>query len=248
MFRRRLIRYGILLAIGIFFWIFLWQFDAYIAPVYDLLSRQSPITKKAELQKQFDRFERISWEEMLKTGYAQASGIASLDKNEKLYKQLEGKEFLIVKGFQRYRYVVGNWRIRDFLCKSRLVGRHVPIQHTAYTQYLLLDEELLLQALKLQQTCRDKGWNLSSLQPVSGYRNPKYNKMVGGKSLSRHQMGQAMDIWVADINGDGKSNEEDKNLIYNFLDKHVCQKGGLGKYKNSPRLVHFDSRGYRARW
>lgn len=50
------------------------------------------------------------------------------------------------------------------------------------------------------------------------------------------------------------SNAKDVNIVYTMLNKEIVQsKGGLGTYKNlngfiSKQMVHFDCRGYKARW
>lgn len=79
----------------------------------------------------------------------------------------------------------------------------------------------------------------------------KYGNAV---SSSRHLVGEAIDIIVLDINNDGTSDGKDVDLIYNILDKEIIKnKGGIGTYKNrtdffTQQMVHFDCRGYRARW
>ena len=76
----------------------------------------------------------------------------------------------------------------------------------------------------------------------------------GAASKSQHLVGKAVDIVVLDVNGDGSKNSEDVDIIYNILNKKIIRsKGGVGTYKNEHsfldrQMVHFDSRGYRARW
>jgi len=59
---------------------------------------------------------------------------------------------------------------------------------------------------------------------------------------------------VGDVNSDGKKNAQDVDIVYNILnDQIIKDKGGIGTYKNergflNRRMVHFDCRGYRARW
>ncbi|MCU0568784.1 MAG: D-Ala-D-Ala carboxypeptidase family metallohydrolase [Oculatellaceae cyanobacterium Prado106] len=72
---------------------------------------------------------------------------------------------------------------------------------------------------------------------TSWYRPPDINREVGGASLSRHIVGDAIDFYCDGISGD---------QIYRALD--AWWPGGLGRYTNFPELCHIDARGYRARW
>jgi uncharacterized protein YcbK (DUF882 family) len=82
---------------------------------------------------------------------------------------------------------------------------------------------------------------------------------------SRHVYGDAMDLFVDldgdgymdDLNGDGKQNRTDVNLLYHIVESFKQQSqnmplvGGLGKYYKTSHhggFVHVDARGYRARW
>ena len=76
----------------------------------------------------------------------------------------------------------------------------------------------------------------------------------GAATRSRHLGGDALDFIVMDINGDGKTNSVDVDIVYNILDKKIIgNKGGIGMYKNensfiSKQMIHIDCRGSRARW
>lgn len=93
---------------------------------------------------------------------------------------------------------------------------------------------------------------------VSGKRAKFHNQLLarfgGAASDSRHLKGEAIDIIVLDINSDGNINSEDVDIIYKILDTQIIKnKGGLGSYKNdatrfNQQMIHFDCRGYRARW
>ncbi len=93
---------------------------------------------------------------------------------------------------------------------------------------------------------------------ISGRRWPLDNwilsKLGNAASQSRHKKGEAIDLIILDINGDGKSNAQDVDIVYQILDKKIIKnRGGLGSYKNSKgffnqQMIHFDSRGKRARW
>lgn len=80
------------------------------------------------------------------------------------------------------------------------------------------------------------------------------NKFGGAAKNSVHKKGQAIDIIILDVNGDGVSDHKDVDIVYNILDKKVIKnKGGLGSYKKESgflnrQMIHFDSRGKKARW
>ena len=76
----------------------------------------------------------------------------------------------------------------------------------------------------------------------------------GAAKNSYHLKGQAIDIIVLDINGDGKCNGVDVDTVVRILDKKIIgNKGGIGTYKKQSgffnrQMVHFDNRGKWARW
>lgn len=74
----------------------------------------------------------------------------------------------------------------------------------------------------------------------SGYRSPGHNAIVGGVPDSQHVLGKASDISI-----DGYSPEEITIVIYNLIQKGKMKEGGVGIYNT---FVHYDIRGYRARW
>ncbi len=74
----------------------------------------------------------------------------------------------------------------------------------------------------------------------SGYRSPKYNKMVGGAIHSKHLTGHAGDITIP-----GKKPVQVKAMIEKLIGEGKMKQGGLGQY---PTFVHYDIRGTKARW
>lgn len=97
-----------------------------------------------------------------------------------------------------------------------------------------------------------------SFYVLSGKRNALHNQFLtrfgGAAKNSRHLKGEAIDIIVLDVNRDSKIDTKDVDIIYQILNqKIVGNKGGVGTYKNQSgffnrQQVHFDCRGYRARW
>lgn len=70
----------------------------------------------------------------------------------------------------------------------------------------------------------------------SGCRCKAHNKNEGGKKKSRHVKKDALDFHIKGVS---------IQRLYDFLDIVIGNRGGLGIYKT---FVHFDLRGYRARW
>ncbi|NER82996.1 MAG: peptidase M15A, partial [Leptolyngbya sp. SIO1D8] len=72
---------------------------------------------------------------------------------------------------------------------------------------------------------------------TSWYRPAEINARVGGASMSRHIVGDAIDFYCEGFTG---------RQLYWALDP--WWPGGLGRYSQFPYLCHLDARGHRARW
>jgi len=72
---------------------------------------------------------------------------------------------------------------------------------------------------------------------TSWYRPPEVNARVGGASMSRHIVGDAIDFYCDGLTG---------RQLYWALDP--WWRGGLGRYTRFPYLCHLDARAYRSRW
>ena len=75
---------------------------------------------------------------------------------------------------------------------------------------------------------------------ISGYRSPKYNKKIDGAKRSQHMKAKAADIVIR-----GMKPIEVHSAIIKLIKEGKIKKGGVGLYKY---FVHYDVRGFNARW
>jgi len=149
-----------------------------------------------------------------------------------------------------------HFRLGQFACK----------QTTALPAYLALRERLILKLELILEKANRAGWPCETFHVMSGYRTPYYNHLIGNVKLSAHQYGGASDIFIDsdpedgemdDLNGDGRSDGKDSELLFKLVDEMSLNEfylpfiGGIGKYsKNESHgaFVHVDVRGFRAIW
>jgi uncharacterized protein YcbK (DUF882 family) len=75
---------------------------------------------------------------------------------------------------------------------------------------------------------------------ISGYRSPKYNRKIGGARKSQHMKAKAGDIVVKSMKP-----TELREIIISLIKEGKIKKGGVGLYRS---FVHYDTRGWNARW
>tara|TARA_B100000073_G_scaffold342894_1_gene346752 strand:- start:7027 stop:7413 length:387 start_codon:yes stop_codon:yes gene_type:complete len=75
---------------------------------------------------------------------------------------------------------------------------------------------------------------------ISGYRSLEYNTKIKGAKRSQHMVAKAADIIVP-----GMTSLEVRDIILELIREGKMEKGGVGIY---PTFVHYDVRGYNARW
>jgi len=75
---------------------------------------------------------------------------------------------------------------------------------------------------------------------TSGYRSPSHNKKIGGAKNSFHVRGMA-----ADIKAEGFTPKELIDVIEELIEEGLMVPGGIGEYSS---WVHYDIRGYNAKW
>lgn len=175
---------------------------------------------------------------------------------------LEGREryepptgFVRVTQENRDALVSPHFRLDQFLCK----------QTDETPQYALIHPRLLRTLEEILAELRTRGFELSTLHVMSGFRTPHYNRAIGNTTeYSRHLYGDAADIfvdadddgWMDDLTGDGRVTRADAEYLAEVVrtiptegrDSFV---GGLGIYGSAEHrgpFVHVDLRGEQARW
>jgi hypothetical protein len=148
-----------------------------------------------------------------------------------------------------------HFTLKDFLCK----------QSGGFPKYLALNERLVLKLEMVLEALKARGYTDARLKIMSGFRTPSYNKAIGNVAFSRHQWGDAADIFIDndgdemidDLNGDGKHDVKDARIIHSVVSSlsvpQWCDPldGGLGLYEKNPfrtAFVHVDTRGKCAQW
>lgn len=145
------------------------------------------------------------------------------------------------------------------------LGQFVCKQDARGAAYLALRERLPLALEAAMDRLAHAGIASSGLTVMSGYRTPHYNRQLGDTRLSRHQFGDAADVFVDedgdgqmdDLNDDGRHDIGDARLMFDILDTAGNEaawqrfRGGLSAYAPTPyhgAFVHIDTRGVKARW
>jgi hypothetical protein len=205
---------------------------------YDFSNPNKPIKNKEEIDKILTSFESIPYDELDEAymNYSR-SGVG------KYKKMLSGSRYYVIPKNKVSQRIVGRFRIREFLCKDKY------FKNEGYQDILwLINPEVLYKTQELIDLLEGKGYDKEAFDIRSSHRHPAYNERIKGAGSSRHIMGEAVDIVVKDINQDGQYTSEDKKIVLDLLDQEIIKdKGGLGLYPNS-RSVHYDVRGFRARW
>lgn len=165
--------------------------------------------------------------------------------------------FIEVTAANQATFVSEHFQLGDFLTHD---------QQNVWPKYLVLHEQLLDKLELVLDDLRAHGYRAEGLHVMSGFRTPQYNQTGGDPSgraeLSRHQYGDAADVWVengggvmADLNGDGRIDARDAAVLAEAADRveaaHPELVGGVGIYRGNGAhgpFVHIDTRGKRARW
>lgn len=146
------------------------------------------------------------------------------------------------------------------------LGQFVTKQGGGYPRYVVLREPLALKLESILEEARRRGISANTFTIMSGYRTPAYNRGLGNVALSRHQFGDASDIFVDDFPKDGRMDDLNRDGKLDVGDAHALSQvvewmsvragnealtGGLGVYTSTSAhgpYIHVDARGFRARW
>ncbi len=208
---------------------------------YDLQYPQKEIRSQAQIDKVLAKLKRVPYSKLDKSylQYTQSD-------QPKFKKLLQGKTYYQISRADFFKYIVGDVRIKDLLAKDKYYKACLFDEQKPY--YWLINKKVLHKFLELQDELERKGYNRKAYVIRNGHRHPHYNKAVGGASLSRHILGEAIDLGIRDIDQNGRYEEKDKQIVLDLLDQKIIRSmGGVGKYPGT-RAVHLDVRGYRARW
>jgi Bacterial protein of unknown function (DUF882) len=163
-------------------------------------------------------------------------------------KQLRSRTYYLVQGEQVFIPVVGKYRINQFIVRDHYYHNNMKDICGDKIQYWLVDKKMLYMMLDLIQALDKKGYDKYAFSINTSHRHPNYNEnKAKGAKFSQHIFGRACDISIKDINKDHIADQRDKKIVLALLEKIVGNKGGLGKYPET-MAVHFDCRGFRARW
>ena len=165
----------------------------------------------------------------------------------KFNSELKNRNFYKIYGTQMDLKIVGEFTVRDFIPHDEYYKAFKENPFPEFEQYWLVDPEVLYMMLELIQELDAKNYDKYGFHIRTAHRHPQKNTDVNGASYSQHMFGKAIDIAVDDINKDGESNQADKKIVYELLQKIVSNDGGLGLYPGGLNL-HFDCRGHKARW
>ena len=192
--------------------------------------------------------------EMSESGKLQGYRIGNYPPSQKeAYQPPRG--FVKVTEENKNLYISPRFQLKQFVCK----------QSADYPKMVVLQELLLLKLELIIDYLRQKDLNVRRLTVLSGYRTPYYNKSIGNVKFSRHQYGDASDIFVDnnndhiidDLNNDKQHDVKDARIMYHAINDMMEEQyyspfaGGMGIYQANSRrtaFVHVDVRGYRARW
>jgi uncharacterized protein YcbK (DUF882 family) len=210
---------------------------------YDIISGQKEVTTVAQLEHALKSLKSIEFEDLPKS-YINTS------KSDipHFHKHLKYKSYYVIEGYDKYKILVGKFRVHEFMTPDRKYWKNNNKFFQSEKQYLLINKKMLYKLLELQDELEKNGYDRYALSIHYGHRHPAFNKKIKAASRSRHIYGEAVDLVVGDINKSGKFTQADRKIVYNLLnDKIIASNGGISRYPNS-KVVHFDVRGYRARW
>lgn len=172
------------------------------------------------------------------------------------YNNPEG--FVEVTAANQFTSLSEHFTMSDFLTHD---------QAPVWPKYLVLREPLIDKLELVIAELVNMGVPVNKMRVMSGFRTPQYNEPgvgAGGRAKdSRHQFGDAADVyvangtrdWMSDLNRDGRIDTRDAKVLAAAAERveraHPELIGGIGIYQATSAhgpFVHIDVRGVRARW
>lgn len=219
-----------------------WKFQEQFYLIYYYVTQQSPkVDSKDELKKFLDSFESVEFKDLSKEYKDYTKSTHSKYRN-----LLISKRYIKIRRKDFFKKIIGPFSIRNLIAKDKYYKSCIKDGNIDY--YWLISVELLYKLYDLRVALERDGFNPNGFTITNGHRHPKYNEDIGGASQSRHIQGEAIDLHITDINKTGKYEKQDKEIVLRLLEEEIiASTGGIGRYPGT-RAVHFDVRGYRARW
>lgn len=207
---------------------------------YDATHRNPTVVSAKQIDSIFATLEVVKFTDIPQSVLQQTH---SLDPTYKI--KLSTRVYYKLNRNDLFKKAVKDYRLKDFISKDALYLKTVYSNKHYYT---CLDKRVLQKFLELLITLENNNYNVNEVKLRSAHRHPKRNYYIGGASQSRHIFGEAIDIGIGDIDRDGKTTSEDKEIVLEILEKKIIgNDGGIGVYPGT-KAVHFDVRGHRARW
>ena len=130
-----------------------------------------------------------------------------------------------------------HFRLGQFICKQAADSR----------KYVVLNERLLLVLEHALVHVNAAGHRASTFRIMSGYRTPAYNRLLGNARYSLHQWGAAADIFIDedgdgvmdDLNGDGRSDIRDADVLYRLVDE-AGSRAGVARFHRGIGQISFE--------
>ncbi|MBD3637033.1 MAG: DUF882 domain-containing protein [Crocinitomicaceae bacterium] len=209
--------------------------------LYDEETQQQEILTKEGIDSVIESFETVTFKEL------DGDYLAYSDPKKQFTGQLSNKTYRIVRGRDIFKFVVGKYRVKNFVPFDRYCRANNRDLDANKEQYWLVDKEMLYMLLEFILKLDELGYDKYGFSVRESHRHPLCNKLRGGASKSQHINGKAVDLVIKDINRDGDANQVDKSICLDILEPMIGNRGGIGRYPRT-MTIHIDSRGYKARW
>jgi peptidoglycan hydrolase-like protein with peptidoglycan-binding domain len=130
---------------------------------------------------------------------------------------------------------ITHFRKEEFQCRCKRYCNGYFKKNEAYggTSHALL---ILLERIRAEVAKRYGFPIPCNISSTGGYRCPKYNKLLGGASISLHLYVKAADIFFKGV----------PVSVVNSIAKKLTPYGGIGLNGNT--ITHVDVRGHKSRW